>query len=298
VIRKQSFICAAAVAALITVGWSSVPSALGQGRPQVAISDQHAETFTDPLFQQLELEHARLIVPWDALRVGSDRASVDAWMAAAQASGIRPLVSFSHSWVHPRKLPGVREFRRAFRAFRKRYPWVREYSPWNEANHYSQPTYHRPRWAARYYNMVRSGCPRCTVVALDVLDQPDMVRYVKEFRRWAHGRPRLWGLHNYRQINRRLHTGTKKLLRTVPGNVWLTETGGIVNFGSTLHYNPWRAAKATEYLFRVARNPRIKRVYIYSWLGEKRGARFDAGLVGPTGEPRPAYYVVKRHLAH
>ena len=267
-----------------------------QGRARLGISDQHAETFGHPLFKQLNLKHARLIVPWDALHVSFDRVAVDAWLNSARASGIRPLVSFSHSRVHPRRLPSVSQFRRAFRAFRKEYPWVREYSPWNEANHQSQPTYHRPRWAARYYNIVRSACPKCTVVALDVLDQPDMVRYVRAFQRWAKVRPRLWGLHNYRQVNRRLSTGTRKLLRNVRGNIWLTETGGIVNFGSTLHYNTHRAARVTRYLFELVKNRRIKRIYIYSWWGEKRGARFDAGLVGPNGKPRPAYYIVKDYL--
>jgi hypothetical protein len=84
------------------------------------------------------------------------------------------------------------------------------------------------------------------------------------------------------------------LLRTVRGNVWLTETGGIVRFADALPYSERRAARATKFMFRLARSSsRIKRLYVYSWLGEQRGARFDAGLVGPNGSPRPAYYVVK-----
>jgi hypothetical protein len=285
------------VVTLVAAASMILAPASSHGLPHVAISDQHARTFDHPLFKELNMRHARLIVPWDALRVSFDRVAVDAWLNNARANGIEPLVSFSHSSIHPRKRPSVRQFRRSFRAFRQKYPWVREYSPWNEANHQSQPTYHRPRLAARYYNVVRSECRGCTIVALDVLDMPDMVRYVRAFKRWAKGSPRLWGLHNYRQVNRRLATGTRKLLRTVRGKIWLTETGGIVNFGSTLRYNTTRAAKATSYLFKLVRNPRIKRMYIYSWWGEKRGARFDAGLVDPTGEPRPAYYVVKRYLS-
>jgi hypothetical protein len=281
---------------LVTVSWTMLAPASSQGRAQLGISDQHAETFDHPLFKQLNMNHARLIVPWDALQVSFDRVAVDAWLNAARANGVQPLVSFSHSRVHPRRLPSIRQFRRSFRAFRKKYPWIREYSPWNEANHQSQPTYHQPRWAARYYNIVRSSCRGCTIVALDVLDQPDMVRYVCAFKRWARGRPRLWGLHNYRQVNRRLSTGTRKLLRVVRGKVWLTETGGIVNFGTTLRYNVRRAARATQYLFKLVTLRRIQRVYIYCWWGERRGARFDAGLVGPTGEPRPAYYVVRHYL--
>jgi hypothetical protein len=280
----------------MTGGWMLLAPGTSQARTQLAISDQHAETFSNPLFKQLNLAHARLIVPWDALRVGFDRDAVDAWLNAAHANGVRPLVAFSHSRVHPRKRPSMRQFRRSFRDFRKKYPWVTEYSPWNEANHQSQPTYHQPRWAARYYNIVRSACRGCTIIALDVLDQPDMVRYVRAFRHWAKGSPRLWGLHNYRQVNRRLSTGTRKLLRNVRGKIWLTETGGIVNFGHTLRYNVRRAARVTKYLFKVTTNRRIHRTYIYSFWGEKRGARFDAGLVGPTGKPRPAYFVVRRYL--
>jgi hypothetical protein len=293
--RKLAILAASAAssATLVVLG---LP-ALGEGRTRVVgISDQHAQTFSQPLFRRLGLRHARLVVSWDALRVGFDRAEVDAWLHEAQANGIRPLVSFSHSRVHPRKRPSVREFRRTFRAFRKRYPWVREYSPWNEANHHSQPTHHRPRLAARYYNVVRSNCRGCTIVALDVLDQPDMVSYVRAFRHWAKGRPRLWGLHNYIQINRRVGIATKQLMRAVPGNIWLTETGGIVKFADTLRYDTHRAARVTRYLFKVGQNRRIKRIYIYSWWGERRGARFDAGLVGPNGRPRPAYYVLKREL--
>jgi len=87
------------------------------------------------------------------------------------------------------------------------------------------------------------------------------------------------------------------MLRTVRGKLWLTETGGIVRFSHTLPYNERRAAKATRYMFRLAKSSsRIKRLYIYSWWGEPRGARFDSGLVGPNGSPRPAYFVVKRKL--
>ena len=65
-----------------------------------------------------------------------------------------------------------REFRRAFKAFRRTYPEVHEYSPWNEANHRSQPTFNNPRRAASYYNVVRAECRGCKIVAADVLDAP------------------------------------------------------------------------------------------------------------------------------
>jgi hypothetical protein len=276
-------------------GAVAVPSA--GARYAVGIGDQHAATFAQPLFQQLRVRNARLNVPWDVAQRAGDASSVDAWLAGARATGVRPLITFTHSRVTPRKLPSIATYKRIFRAFRARYPWVRQYSPWNEVNHSSQPTFHKPKWAARYYNVVRANCRGCTIVAADVLDQPGMASYLHGFLRHANGRPRLWGLHNYKDTNRFRTKGTKALLRAVRGNVWLTETGGIVRFSNTLPYNERRAARATRFMFRLASSSsRIKRLYIYSWWGEQRGARFDAGLVGPDGSPRPAYFVVRKKL--
>jgi hypothetical protein len=266
-------------------------------RFKVGIGDQHPEMFSHPLFKELGFRYARLIVPWDALRRPDELARVDAWLTAARASGVKPFIAFSHSRVNPRALPSPKQFKREFTAFRKRYPFVREYSPWNEINHQSQPTFRKPKAAARFYNVVRAGCRGCTVVAADVLDQAGLANYLRTFKRYANGSPRLWGLHNYSDTNRFRSRGTRTLLRTVRGTIWLTETGGIVKFADTLPYNERRAARATKFMFKLARSSRrIKRLYIYSWFGEQRGARFDAGLVGPDGSPRPAFDVVRREI--
>jgi hypothetical protein len=283
--------------AVLVAAFSLCAASAASARYTVGIGDQHAQTFSHPLFGQLRIRNARLNVPWDALSRGDQAAEVDAWLAAARAVHVKPLITFTHSRLEPRKLPSVSEYSRAFRAFRARYPWIKQYSPWDEANHQSQPTYHKPQWAAKYYTVVRARCRGCTIVALDVLDQPGMVTYVNRFRHYAKGNPRLWGLHNYRDTNRHRKSGTESLLRAVRGKIWLTETGGIVKFDGTFPYNEQRAAKATRYMFKLARSSgRIKRLYIYSWWGELRGARFDAGLVGPDGAPRPAFYVVKKAL--
>jgi hypothetical protein len=264
---------------------------------KIGIGDQHPQSFDDPLFHGLGFRYVRLIVPWDALQHPDQTADVDAWLTRAQVSGAKPFIAFEHSHVNPRKLPSARQFRTQFKAFRARYPWVREFSPWNEVNHHSQPTFRKPKAAATYYNVVRAACRGCTVVAADVLDQAGLDRYLSTFKRYAKGNPRLWGLHNYSDTNRFRTRGTKTLLRSVRGTIWLTETGGIVRFLDTLPYNEQRAARATKFMFKLAGSSRrIKRLYIYSWLGEQRGARFDAGLVGPDSRPRPAYYVVKKKL--
>jgi hypothetical protein len=125
--------------------------------------------------------------------------------------------------------------------------------------------------------------------------------------RYAKGSPRRWGLHNYSDVNRLRSTGTRRVLDTVPGELWLTETGGVVVFGSSFPRSESRAASRTKYLFKLADTyktrrsglrSRISRIYPYSWFGDARGARFDAGLLDPDGTPRRAYAVFRGLLGH
>jgi hypothetical protein len=191
----------------------------------------------------------------------------------------------------------VAAFRAAFRAFRARWPQVRVFAPWNEVNHDSQPTWDAPRRAAEYYNVVREECGGCTVLAGDLLDQKGMEAYLAAYRRHLQGEPRIWGLHNYADTNRFRDRGIRALESAVPGEVWLTETGGIVRFGRSFPHDERRAARAVRFMLRLARrHRRVARVYVYNWTGAARDARFDAGLVGPDGRPRPAYEVLRAAL--
>jgi hypothetical protein len=263
----------------------------------VGIGEQGAAMFADPRFKALRIDKARLVTAYDATRVGFERALDDAWLRAARDAGVEPFVTFGHSRVHPTKLPSVAEFRSAFRAFRKRYPDVHVYAAWNEINHASQPTSRSPERAADYYNVVKAECPHCTVLAGDLLDQPGMGRYLRRYRRRLDGTPRIWGLHNYADSNRFRDSGLGELLDAVAGDVWLTETGGIVRFGRSFPEDEQRAARAISYALRLARrHDRVKRVYLYNWTGSKPGDRFDSGLIGPDGKTRPGYERLKRAL--
>ena len=51
----------------------------------------------------------------------------------------------------------------------------------NEANHDSQPTWNNPRRAAQFFLAFRSMCRGCKIVALDVLDQRGVDRYINRF---------------------------------------------------------------------------------------------------------------------
>jgi hypothetical protein len=140
-------------------------------------------------------------------------------------------------------------------------------------------------------------------VAADVLDGKNMTSWVTAFKRKAGSKARIWGLHNYGDVNRKRTSGTRALLRLVPGEVWATETGGILKFLPTYKRSESRQAKATKYMFKLFRKydsrrsgmrSRLTRLYNYQWTGAVRRARFDAGLVGPTGKPRKAYKQFKK----
>ncbi len=182
---------------------------------------------------------------------------------------------------------------------------MRVVSPWNEANHRSQPTFKNPKRAAQYYNVVRKLCRGCKIVAADVIDERNMERWLSVFRRTAI-RPRLWGLHNYKDTNPRRGQqfgGTRRLVKAVRGQIWLTETGGLARFvlpggGTLFPFSLSRQDRAVKRMFSLAKRyrSRIKRLYIYNWFGQTRSNRFDAGLVNPNGSARPAYNTVRRML--
>jgi hypothetical protein len=264
----------------------------------VGIGEQGSAMFADKRFRDLGIRHARLVVPYDAVARDVERELADAWLDQAAQARVEPFITFGHSRAVPEKLPTVAEFRAAFRAFRARYPAVRVYAPWNEINHSSQPTAPAPRRAAEFYNVVKAECPDCTVLAGDVLDQRGMTRYVREYRRHLEGEPEIWGLHNYADTNRFRTSGLRDLLRTVKGDVWLTETGGIVRFGRSFPRDEHRAARSIAYAFKLARdNVRVRRVYLYNWTGARPTDRFDSGLIAPDGTARPGFDALRAELA-
>jgi hypothetical protein len=265
--------------------------------------------FASPYFRLLHVRIARITVSWDAvIQHRSDLPRADTWIRTAELSGVRPLVALSftrgcytHSGQVPHlarcQLPSVAAYKRAFLAFRHRYPEVVDWSVWNEANHHSEPTYNNPRRAAEFFNVARAHCPGCNVVAADVLDQRGFLGWLAQFRHYAK-HPRLWGVHNYHDTAGHTSSGTRALLKAVPGEVWFTETGGIVHFGHG-RFRPRHAASAVRYMFKLGYlSKRITRMYIYQWTGARITDRFDAGVTSPHGRPRPAYRVIRRYLAH
>jgi hypothetical protein len=313
---RRILVSVLALAVLAGCGFTAAPPK-ADGAVLVGIGEQDPGFFTDPLFAPLKVKKARVFVPWNATSSKRQVSYLSYWLDQAKANGIEPLVSFStpdgtKCPRKPCKLPTVKQYTKSFRAFHKKWPQVKVISPWNEANHRSQPTWKNPKRAAQFYNVVRKYCKGCTIVAADVIDETNMESWLKVFKRYAH-KPKIWGLHNYRDTNIRKGQktgGTKRLLKAVKGQVWLTETGGLVKFilpggrcgkhkrGCLFPESTKRANSAIKRLFRLARSSsRIKRLYIYNWKqpGQK-SARFDAGLVDKKGKARPGYKTVKKTL--
>jgi hypothetical protein len=264
----------------------------------VGIGEQSPELFQDPRFQSTGIRNARLLVPWDLIKVGGwPLQAADLWLTRAQRDGIDPLVSFGHS-MSPKtqhRLPSVRQFTAQFKAFRARYPWVREFSTWNEANLGSkQPTGRHPRQTAVFYRAIKRHCRGCTVVAVELLVTSNwrMYRWIRAFRHRAGGGRLIFGLHNYPDVTRLRSVRTRNFLRHVKNaEIWITETGGIVRHRK-FKYDESRAERVVRHVFKlVSRLPRVKRLYIYNWQYDGN-VRWDSGLISREGKERLAYYAL------
>lgn len=274
---------------------------------RVGISEQDARTFDQPLWQNLKLKRVRYIVPWDFYK-GDGQAEATTFMNAARAKNQDVLVMFTarrgcysngrYSKSSACRAPSKSAYTTAFKKFKAAFPWVKTYAPWNEANHVSQPTAKNPKRAADYYAALRANCKGCKILAADVLDQSNVRTWLKSFIKYSKNKGRVWGLHNYKDVNRKQSKGLTNVLKTVPGEVWLTETGGITKFESSgFKKSDSRAASATKYMFQLADRydsrkkgykSKVTRIYVYRWWGEP-DATFDSGLVNPDGSKRPAY---------
>jgi hypothetical protein len=293
--------------------------------PIIGIGDDKADMFSDPRFLALRIKAVRYDMSWDALNVGYQRAEVTAWMDAAHKHGLSVLVTIDHSdrviyrkvkvhgktrrkaFSQTRVLPTAAQYLAAFRAFRKRFPWVHEFATWDETNYYGEATYDREGLVASYYRALRGACSSCTILAAEFLDVP---RYQAiPMSTWAHKliadlgyQPGYWGLNDYEDANHLQTTNTKELLAAVSGKIWVAETAGIVSRPRVkkpgFPQNASHAAKADSYVLHTigSLSPRIQRIYLYEWDAKTRHDSWDTALISFTGAPRPSYDVLAETL--
>jgi len=282
--------------------------------PLLGIGDNKFELFSDPRFLALGITQVRYDVPWDALTANYPHHNYEAvklalWLTAAQKDGLTPLITFDHSSVSGKAaitLPTVARYSAAFLKFRNLYPWVTQFSTWNEANYYGEAISRQPRIAAEYYLALRRDCPTCTILAAELLDAParfaeNDVQWAHQFIHYAHQQPEYWGLHNYLDANKLEDSATKALLGGVTGNIWFTETGGLVYRANTTDSFPEglaHSAVVDRYILTKLANlsPRIQRIYLYEWNAITPHDGWDSALISSTGAPRESYDVVAETL--
>jgi hypothetical protein len=298
---------------LVALAATAALPAASDAALRVGVGENNFGLFDDPRFGALDVRDVRVVAPFDVMRRGGfQRDRLTQYLLRARAAGIRPLVTFEHSAGgasvcryrrarHRRqcRLPKGRTYERDLRRFFRAFPWVRLVAPWNEANHYTQPTSRNPAAAARFANAAQRVCPRCTIVLADVLDQADpgtntrrfprywrTVEWIRRYQRALKIPRRVCGLHNYSDVNRFRSAGTRTLIAALGcRRIWLTEAGGIYHLGA-FRANARRQARAIRWMFRLARSSRrIKRLYVYTWFGGMTPG-FDAGLVLRESERR------------
>ncbi|MBO9532428.1 MAG: hypothetical protein J7513_05585 [Solirubrobacteraceae bacterium] len=302
-------------AAVLTA--TSSASAAGARDVRFGIGDQHPEMFADPRWEALGLKITRYTIPWDAAGDDGQRERAVAFVRAANAAGVQVLmhitgqVTGGQAEALPSQAAYRREVRRLVAIFRPL--GVRTWGAWNEANHSTQPTAHRPDRAAKFFLELRAACAGCTIVAADVLTQggprsDGLSSYRGWLRRFfaALGSKRslakVIGIHNYGELLLAKGAGISRDLtrfarRYSPrARFWITESGGIASNRSRTCSEARQVVGTTRmFSHAAALAPNgVDRLYLYNWTAEQCRALHDSGLIRADGTARPALATVER----
>jgi hypothetical protein len=282
----------------------------------VGIADQHPFMFTDPRYTPLGITHARIYLPWDLFSDAGQVATADEYMQAANKAGADVLVTFSQSRRGGRFNsinPTPAQMASSLKKFRQKWPFLHEFSTWNEVNLEKK----KPAMVAKWWLALRKACPTCTILGAELVDRApansqksvspaavkkDISTWIKAFLKATHGKqPTAWGLHNYDDANLKHTVGTKAILAATKGQIWFTETGGIVSRHSAskikLPEGQAHATAAIKYILtKLARvSPRIKRVYLYEWTDSTTS--WDSAFTGPQNETRSSLTYLTQFMA-
>jgi hypothetical protein len=289
----------------------------------VGIGDQSGAMFSQPAYTKLGLKKTRYFVRWDVMSNPTALSQATDFVTRAKADGVKVLLHMSTNnfTAKKAKLPSVAAYTAAMKKvvpyFRKL--GVTDFGAWNEENNATQPTYNNPKRAAQFftalYGVVKPKCSACNVIALDVLDQSGVQKYVTRFyaalSKTGKSRAKLVGIHNYGDVNRIRKPLTASIISTThkynkTAKFWFTETGGLVSFGTAFTCSESRAALKLKQVFTLAKKYKsqgVQRIYLYNWFGTTAATgttdcnpAFDAGLVNADGSIRPGYNTLLTEL--
>jgi hypothetical protein len=217
------------------------------------------------------------------------------WVQAAEAAGVQPMISFAGNGNY---IPSVKVYTAAIKAFLRDFPQVKVFTPWNEPDWIYRPALaNHPSLAAGYFNALARWCHGCTIVAGDVYRPVNqgLASWVRAYARGLHHRPAAWALHPYDDVRSHTTGQIRAFQRVTRGPIWLTEISGVERRGhwQFKNQNVFAANRDERYLFALPKRfHRITRIYHYQWQGLPH-APWDSGLIGPRGQPRPAYNTVR-----
>src|SRR5258708_2261665 len=141
--------------ACVVVAASAASSA--NAKLTVGIGDNNAAMFSQPLFQRMQVTTARQIVFWN-VAVMKDKRYLNyarAWINAAQADGVQPLVSFGGNGNY---IPTVAQYTAAVKAFIRDFPTIKLYTAWNEPDWVFRSLSRKPTLAANFFNALVRSC--------------------------------------------------------------------------------------------------------------------------------------------
>ena len=285
---------------LACLGAAACGATSADAKLAVGIGDNNPAMFTQPLFTNMHTGVAREIVFWNVATM-SNKAYLNyagAWIKAAQADGIQPLVSFGGNGNY---IPTVPQYTAAVKAFIKDFPSVKLYTAWNEPDWVYRSLSKKPKLAAQFFNALYKVCRGCTVAAGELYRPVNdgLAAWIKAYKSALTVTPKAWALHPYDDVRTMKTSQTQTLERYIGSKtpIWLTEISGLLRRGHWPYPNQSAQAAANDEKFLFALPKRfhnITAIYHYQWQGTVPSPTtgWDSGLINPNGTPRPAYQVV------
>lgn len=270
----------AGAVALLTATATIVPAPAAGGSPAepagsaavnfaVGISDSDDDTFDHPSWAGLDIQRARVVVPWDvAFRPETDlrRGEFTRWLSSARSHGVEPYVTMGPSDqvlygdTCSMRAPTPAEFEDAFTALRATFG-VTLIGVWNEPNFNKDcgsGTQARvvtpngrafdladcpaastdncgPLAAAFYWRLAKANCPTCILPAGE-FDSTPSDSYWTAYKSYLRShRPKLWSIHPYTDGNRFQASGDTSAPATNSFVNQLQGTWATADDGTTSH---------------------------------------------------------------